>query len=38
MLRTARREPADEPALDGLARRVLLAMIEERRARQPAQA
>jgi hypothetical protein len=38
MLQAARQEPPAEPALDGLARRVLLAMLEERRTRQPAQA
>jgi hypothetical protein len=38
MLRATRQDPSAEPALDGLARRVLLAMLEERRTRQPAQA
>jgi hypothetical protein len=38
ILRAARHDPPGEPALDGLARRVLLAMLEERRTRQPAQA
>jgi hypothetical protein len=37
MLRAARQDPPGEPALDGLVRRVLLAMLEERRTRQPAQ-
>jgi hypothetical protein len=38
LLRAARQDPPAEPALDGLARRVLLAMLEERRIRQAAQA
>jgi len=38
MLRVARQDPPAEPALDRLARRVLLPMLEERRTRQPAQA
>lgn len=37
MLRAARQDRSAEPALDGLARRVLLAMLEERRTRQPSQ-
>jgi len=37
MLGAARQEPPAEPALDRLARRVLLAILEERRTRQPAQ-
>jgi hypothetical protein len=38
MLQATGQDPSAEPALDGLARRVLLAMLEERRTRQPAQA
>jgi len=38
MLRAARQDPPDKPGLDGLVCRVLLAMLEERRTRQPTQA
>jgi hypothetical protein len=36
LLTTAAQDPPDEHPLDGLVRRVLLAMLEERRTRQPA--
>ena len=35
MLQAAKQDLADESAMDGLARRALLAMLEERRTRQP---
>jgi hypothetical protein len=36
LLTAAGQDPPDEHPLDGLVRRVLLAMLEERRTRQPA--
>jgi len=38
LLAVAAQDPPDEDPLDGLVRRVLLAMLEERRTRQPGSA